>query len=262
MDFLDNLVKHLSEQLDKPEEDIRNALDSVCTQTTSSASKPVKTTTKKETTTKKAPPAKKTTNVKVETHTCERVKRGKTEPCGNNAKNCDDDVWYCNACYKVQIKKKETPTAKNQKVKNNDTKKDKKVCDLLDTLTKKQQIRMKNKTVNGVEYLYSPDENILFDKKHNAVGLYDEKKKIKLPLTKDKIRWCETHNLDVVREKKKKQVEVEESEAEEDNEAEEDETLEESEAELEDEDEDALEDDSDEDELQDESEDELEDEDE
>lgn len=93
------LAEHLSNELNVDVDDVITALDKF----TIGSSKAASSKTSKATTSK-APV--KPSETKEGEHTCCRIKRGQTEPCGNIAKRSIGDKWYCDKsrCYAAVIK--------------------------------------------------------------------------------------------------------------------------------------------------------------
>lgn len=147
---------------------------------------------------------------------CERVKRGKSEPCGVKATNSIVDEkgvehWYCGSektgCYKCMLGQEKK--VKNKKVdkqiiaEKSETKKtvsSVKKPNILDAVAAKQHTvnpkKYQTKT-NGIVFL-EMEQRILFDPEtREAYGCLDDDNDTILPLTKKQLGWLEVHNLPI-----------------------------------------------------------------
>lgn len=218
--FSKQLVNHLSNELDCDKEDVENALNSFLP--SSKPEKPVKEEVKKSS----------------KNATCERIPRGRTDPCGKGAKNSLIDLegverWYCAPCYKcaqnkIQREKeknasetiaKEAPKPGKKKTTNSTQKERKKEADiksevLCRKVTRTNRINAKRyKTKNGTTVFMDRDTRILFEPAKNkgdspkAYAKLDEDEEI-IDLEDKEIRFLEANNVTIKQKKTKKSKKV------------------------------------------------------
>lgn len=150
---------------------------------------------------------------------CERIQRGKTEPCGKKATNSIIDPkgvehWYCGSektgCYKCMLG--QDKKAKNKKMdreiieekarpaKTTKTTSTTKKTSILDTIASKQQVinPKKYQTASGKTVFLEMSQRILFDPdtKEAYASLDDDNDTIS-PLSKKQLGWLEVHNIPV-----------------------------------------------------------------
>jgi len=166
-----------------------------------------------------------------EKHTCDRVPRGKTDPCGKNAKNKVDDegsvFWYCgterSGCYKsillaqkrqkkvaaskpkgkAPAKKapapKTTTKPKAKKPTTNAGRKtasDTKSKSLVHKVTKRQKLDIKKVKVGGKVLWVDSQSRVLFDRAtQEAYGVLAKDNKTTEPLSEENIRWLEASGV-------------------------------------------------------------------
>jgi hypothetical protein len=219
--FSDEFIKHLAKELDCSPKNIRRAIS---TYDSSEQATVVPKKTKVKKTGKQVTIKKKDDNEK---HLCERVKRGKTEPCGKNAQNRlmvnGKEQWYCgpksgnSGCFSVMLKQQ----ANNNLSKQNDEDKEQKTTyksltglkkNKKDSVTKSKDLLTKTihthdykprkvKTKGGETVYADPTTNIVFDREtKEAYGKYKNKKVI--PLESEDIRRLESDGQKIRREDK------------------------------------------------------------
>lgn len=210
--FSKQLVNHLSNELDCNKEDVENALNSFLPN-----SKPEKDVKKSSKNT-----------------TCERIPRGRADPCGKGAKNSLIDLegverWYCAPCYKCAQNKIQREKEKNaseniakeatkpgKKKNTNSTQKErKKEADiksevLCRKVTRTNRINAKRyKMKNGTTVFMDRDTRILFEPAKNkgdepkAYAKLDEDEEI-VDLEDKEIRFLEANNVAIKQKKSKK----------------------------------------------------------
>ena len=176
-----------------------------------------------------SPPPKKTKNVKSQkkgnsdVHKCDRIPRGKTEPCGKNAKNkvkSDGTHWYCgtekSGCYKAimnAVNKSNTKSAPKGKSKapapktnaGRKSSSDVKSKTLVDKLSKKSVINPRKIKIGKETHYVDSETRILFDKvTKEAYGELSKDKKSVVPLSKKNIKFVEANGLKIREEKQSK----------------------------------------------------------
>jgi hypothetical protein len=195
---------------------------------------------------KKEPVSKKDVASVVQ-HKCERIPRGKSEPCGKTAKNSievDGKLkWYCGTenagCYH-SILGSSNKKEKNEKSINPPKKapEDVKSQSLIHKFVKKESIFTRSIMVNGEKTHIHPDSRVLFRRNGKAYGILDKDDKKVLPIDDKNARWLEASNIEIEGKKSKKDEESEEEENEieeinSEDEIEEDEDVDDEEIELE-----------------------------
>lgn len=176
----------------------------------------------KKSKTKSVKSTKKTKNVSDEKHTCERIPRGKSEPCGKNAKNEIEGLdgklhWYCGTqkggCLKsimgaiYRVKNKDVSKTTTKKVVN--AKKPttnvgrKKVSDiksksLVHSVAKTQTLSCKKIRVGGKKLYFDPQTRIMIDRKtKEAYGKLSDDGETILQLNDKDVRFCNTSNVKI-----------------------------------------------------------------
>jgi hypothetical protein len=169
---------------------------------------------------------------------CERIKRGKEEPCGSNAKlsiKSEDGVehWYCgtlkSGCYnsilgasKRQTKTVPLNTTKSENVgnkpKSNEPMKVKKDFtnvkskSLLNSVIQKKDLIIKSIEIKNGKLWIDHATRILFDRKtEEAYGLLDEDNETILELSDKYIRLLEASNILIKKKVNKKESSVKNS---------------------------------------------------
>ena len=175
---------------------------------------------KKTTSAKKGTPS--TKGAKDENHTCERVLRGKTEPCGKKAKNSvveDEEVhWYCgtekSGCYKCILgaaNRAKVSTAKKGMERTSTKKKggnaqrlseaDIKSRALVNSVTgiKTLNIGAVRDKKTGTKYYMESTRRFLVDRNTNSVygKLSDDKKFKVLPLSQSDVKFLEGKGISI-----------------------------------------------------------------
>jgi hypothetical protein len=241
------LADHLAEVLDASVKDVTDALNSFNPSEentkngkTSSTKAEVKSKSKEP---EKKVPTKTTannTNEKkstkpAEKHTCERVKRGSTDPCGKNASRSigtgKNQKWFCggekSGCYQAELnaaaKKdtenkaiakntkevttKETVKSKAQTAKTNDERKkasDDKSKSLVHEVLKNMVVV--KKTINGQQIYYEKTRRLAFDNdKQEFYGKLGSDGKIE-QMTDDDVKWVESRGYTIRQESNKSQA--------------------------------------------------------
>lgn len=254
--FGKSLAKHLSSVLECDLEKVIKALDSwtgvgssdVNTTGTTFTRKPLTQTKKKE--------------ASSEEHLCERMKRGKDEICGKNAKRSlerDGIVrWYCggekSGCFAIENKavaKKiltddgvtKTSTRKQTASTRPTTNTERKERADLSSKSLLTKIMGSAKKINAVsietpshgKIYYDKNTRVLFDNQtQEAYGILDKDNDTILPIDDDNLRWIEASNFSVRRDVPAKtekppeeevndEIELDDEELEEDDEFEEEE---------------------------------------
>jgi len=225
--FSEDFFVYLSQNTDKSPEDIKKLIDDFFTKKSKSIKKLndesvdtkefIKETKKSE---------NKETKKKSEDHKCERLPRGKSDPCGKIARNSTEIngemKWYCgtknSGCYH-SILSSTNKKEKNEKVKKSVPEKqsdpqkssDIKTKSLIHKIIKTDKIYPKTITMENKSKLYiDPSSRVLFYRDGRAYGILDKDDKTILDLTDDKIRWLESSGVKI--EQKNKKVDSSEEE--------------------------------------------------
>lgn len=178
---------------------------------------------------------KKNTNNDGEKHTCVRVKRGQTEPCGKNAKNEYDGQWYCgtekSGCYKCIIgaaarkSANDNPSIKRTSGSSKTSKSTGTLEDRKKNAAKKSQTLIqkvnesrilnirKVEMSNGKSVFMEEETRILFNPKtKEAYGKLNKKQTEIKKLSDENIRWLEANNHSIKQEESDDESEDEEEE--------------------------------------------------
>jgi hypothetical protein len=169
---------------------------------------------------KKEPVSKKSEST---VHKCERIPRGKSEPCGKTAKKSievDGKLrWYCGTenagCYH-SILGSSNKKEKNEKsiVLPKKTSEDVKSQSLVHKFVKKESIFTRSVMVNGEKTHIHPDTRVLFRRNGKAYGVLDKDDKTILSINDENVRWLEASNIEIEGKQTKKEEEEEENEEE------------------------------------------------
>lgn len=168
---------------------------------------------------------KTTSKQKNETYKCERIPRGKTDPCGKLAKKSIEVEgklrWYCgtenSGCYHSIL------GSTNKKEKNEKSKvssdyvpkkssEDIKSQSLIHKLIKKEELLTRSMNVGGVKVYIHPDSRVLFHRNRKAYGILDKDDKTILPIDDKNARWLEASNIEIEHSVKKTEDSEEEEE--------------------------------------------------
>jgi len=168
---------------------------------------------------KKELPKNTSKEVKLDTHTCDRVKNGYVVPCGAVARNKmiidGEEQWFCgppsgnSGCYRIMIrreKKKVPEVSKKVEPKKKKAAPKKAVSSksapagskgkLVKKVTRKKQLRLKEtKLADGTSIFYDFKTRIVFDSKTEEAYAHLSKGKELEELSDDNIRFLEASNL-------------------------------------------------------------------
>jgi len=163
-------------------------------------------------------------NKPAEKHTCERIKRGQTDPCGKNATKSigtgKQQKWFCGTdkggCYQAELNaeakkniekkavgsnatKNKAPQSKskvNVSKKTNEERKiisDNKSKSLVHDVIGKLNIN--KKTINGEVMYIERTKRLLFDYENKEFyGVLDDDNKTILPISDENVKWLEARN--------------------------------------------------------------------
>lgn len=212
--FGNALAQHMADKLNVDIDDVIGAFDSFVSGDAPKAKvAPAKS--------KAAPKAK--TSAATSGSTCERYKRGQTDPCGKAAKRTVADAegvdhWYCGSdksgCFSIMLKassekalsdsgtKKTTGATSKKKAMTNESRKEianTKSESLLRKVTQTKKLStMSIVTSSFGKIWYDKNTRVLFDKvTHEAYGILDESNEKILPLDDENIRWLEASNYTI-----------------------------------------------------------------
>ena len=210
--FAENLANHLAKELNVEVENVIKAMNTFSCSTSSVISKQSLIETQQQCVDVSPSTCK---SVASEKYPCCRVKRGKTDPCGNSAAKNIDGKWYCggikSGCYSIMLKKKaekSTPVTVNNTISKtnsattNSERKDvstNKSVRLINKFIKKDEITTVSVT-NDEGYLlyYDIEHRILFDKNSlEAYGVLSEDNNTITPLEDFHIKWLEANNCSI-----------------------------------------------------------------
>ena len=220
--FSEEFLQHLATSLEVDEEDLKSTVSNFFDGSVKVTKKPSKVSSE---------------NSSNDSHKCERIPRGKDEPCGKTAKNYIDEDgeihWYCGTenggCYKcilgqqnrqtkVVPKKPSAPkSSKKAAPKPTTLKGKKKLADtnsesLIKKVTKRQQLLLKKKTVNGKKVYMDDNTRVLVDKStREAYGKLAKNNKDIKPLDDDDVRWLEASGISIRKEESEQSSSEEES---------------------------------------------------
>ena len=200
--YTPKFLKHIANEVNCDVKELENAIESFSL----TSDEPIVSSKKEKSKTKSAE----------KDHTCERIPRGKTDPCGKKAKNNADGHWYCgtekSGCYKSILGAltrktkadaakplatttrgpKKKPTLKEKK-KNADAKSQ----NLIDRVIKRKKLQLKKITVGGKVRWIEHNRRILIDRATNeAYGELSKKNKI-VPLSDKNVRFLESSNISI-----------------------------------------------------------------
>ena len=144
-----------------------------------------------------------------EVHTCEKIPRGKTDPCGKKAKRSYEGKWYCgtekSGCLKSIINKatkvqksgstNEKPmTKKEQKKSISDIKSQV----LVHQITKTQKLSVKKLIIKNKVYWINHASRVVFDReKREAYGKLDKDNITIKKLDDNTVRWLEANGINI-----------------------------------------------------------------
>ena len=147
---------------------------------------------------------KKVSDVAPAKRTCDRIPRGKDEPCGKTAKNELDGKWYCgtekSGCYKSMISEKVKAKSTDEPKSKSKAAKGKNGDEILDetlvgkTVKKSTAFHAKKVVLpDGTEIHVDPKTKIVFHRDRTAIGSLNKDKIV--PLSDEQIRILETNNI-------------------------------------------------------------------